>query len=113
MLTFSSEQLEGLSIQRRLLFRERAARLVLPIIRTWSDVAGIEESNAFVENAMDLAHACGISRELDVIHYIELLAHLGPSRYRSPEWAWLREILAQDRPATDRFQAIAARLAAS
>ena len=78
MLTIRQESMDAFSRYARSSFEARAVEHLAQRFAEWGGPANRERLQAFVQRASQQASAFNITRQIDVIRYLELLLLLGP-----------------------------------
>ncbi len=108
-MRIESKQIELFSKLARADFDRRAHAYLCAIETDWGGISA-GALTAYIEHGVDHAASLAITAEVDVISYLELVLRLGPARWRSPEYAWIREYLREKHPANDRLSLVIERL---
>jgi hypothetical protein len=105
-----SEQQQEMGKCERTRFEERAFDYLAPRLRRRRTPEADEELRQAIVRGIDDARPLRITREVDVIRYLELTLGLGPVRLAEPRFQWIDDYLNEQIPAEERIDLIAERL---
>jgi hypothetical protein len=105
-----SEQMDALSKHARTDFEARAVEHLTLHFTEYGEEKHREQLEAFVRRAAQQALALNITREIDVLRYLELLVIVGEETMRSPRFTWIRDYLQERRAADIRMDQVFERI---
>jgi len=103
------EQLELFSKLKREEFDKRAQAYLEQTTPDWGG-GDADFLSDFINKTVDKATNLAITREIDVIRYLELMYQISPELWDSPNYAWVSEYLGEKRPAEERLNLIVERI---
>lgn len=109
VLCVRDEQIELLSRQQSNEFVNRAQAYLKGIFLDWGAGDAVFRTT-FINITISQATALAITREIDVIRYIELMFRIAPEHLSSSNYAWIGEYLGEKRSAEERLNLIVERL---
>jgi hypothetical protein len=101
MRAFSQAQKESFEVRAFAYLRQWHATDLKPL-----DDAAL---NAFIRRGIIKARGYGITREIDVLRFLEIMVTLGPDFDTSPQLGWTKECLLQPLHAEERLDLICQR----
>jgi hypothetical protein len=108
---FIREEQQGAMSQReRGGFEARAFEYLSGKVRRPATPDADEQLRQAIARGIGEARSLAITREVDVIRYLELTLVLGPARLSSPRFQWIDDYLREHSPAEERLDLIVERL---
>ena len=105
-----NEQQKVMARKGQASFEERAFEYLAPRVRRPATPEADQELRRDIQRGIADAKAVDITREVDVIRYLELTLGLGKTRLAEPRFQWIDDYLQERSPAEERRNLIAERL---
>ncbi len=104
------EQFQTFSGRSRADFEARAFAHLSPMFRRPQTPEADAALRQDIARGIDQAGTLNITREVDVIRYLELTIGLGPARLAEPRFRWIDDYLRELSPAEERLDLVLERL---